>query len=611
MKVLHSFTARILAIMVALLLLFCAVSTLAWYRSFTREAVETAQAHLDTVIETLNETFEESLREIDYTTAFISNKVRSTQNNCVVQFLTAQESNAQIASLQQARSYLFNRCNFKAYLNGVSIYGFDGRICTYGITTPYDEVSQTEWFSQIQSGQADVVYLTPHAYTSKQPSPKSSYVFSIVRPVLNNGTIIGVIKADVKSSLLETIFDIQEMQGYALYVFDRDTGEAVYVPEGADTLPLTRFQDSVPRGHGSYTDQIGGADCLVVYTTSEITPWQIVGVVRQNTVISGFLQVRNRMLLIVLLCAALFAVIAFALAHYLTKDLRRLTRAVEQTGDEALELPIRITRQDEVGILYQRICAMLARIRTLITNIRCAEAEKRTSEIAMLSMQINPHFLYNTFETMRGIALSEHNEKVADIVKNISEFMRYNMYGADGSTSLQMELQHVTNYIRIMDYRFDDKIRLTMEIPEQMRALSMPKFTLQPIVENAVLHGFTEKRADCEICISGQVQDGAARLRIVDNGCGIAADALEKINADLKEPFQPGQPRNGRVSIGIYNVNSRLKLNYGDKYGVRIFSEVGVGTTAEIEFPAVMQKPGADSALRLRMKKAEQEDADS
>ena len=236
---------------------------------------------------------------------------------------------------------------------------------------------------------------------------------------------------------------------------------------------------------------------------------------------------------------------------------------------------------------------------------------QKEAQLEVLQQQINPHFLYNTFETMRGIALSEHNEKVADIVKNISEFMRYNMYGSDGSTSLQMELQHVTNYIRIMDYRFDDKIRLTMEIPEQMRALSMPKFTLQPIVENAVLHGFTEKRADCEICISGQVQDGAARLRIVDNGCGIAADALEKINADLKEPFQPGQPRNGRVSIGIYNVNSRLKLNYGDKYGVRIFSEVGVGTTAEIEFPAVMQKPGADSALRLRMKKAEQEDADS
>ena len=298
---------------------------------------------------------------------------------------------------------------------------------------------------------------------------------------------------------------------------------------------------------------------------------------------------------------------ARSLLHYLYQIIDQ----VKKVKDGNFEIQIAESSQDEIGELAENINKMLRKIQTLIDEVYKSKLDKKSLELDLLQSKINPHFLYNTFETMRGIALSEHNEKVADIVKNISEFMRYNMYGADGSTSLQMELQHVTNYIRIMDYRFDDKIRLTMEIPEQMRALSMPKFTLQPIVENAVLHGFTEKRADCEICISGQVQDGAARLRIVDNGCGIAADALEKINADLKEPFQPGQPRNGRVSIGIYNVNSRLKLNYGDKYGVRIFSEVGVGTTAEIEFPAVMQKPGADSALRLRMKKAEQEDADS
>ena len=131
-----------------------------------------------------------------------------------------------------------------------------------------------------------------------------------------------------------------------------------------------------------------------------------------------------------------------------------------------------------------------------------------------------------------------------------------------------------------------------------------PASAIKEMVENSIDAGATR--------ITVEIQHGGMSLiRVTDNGCGIAADALEKINADLKEPFQPGQPRNGRVSIGIYNVNSRLKLNYGDKYGVRIFSEVGVGTTAEIEFPAVMQKPGADSALRLRMKKAEQEDADS
>ena len=131
-----------------------------------------------------------------------------------------------------------------------------------------------------------------------------------------------------------------------------------------------------------------------------------------------------------------------------------------------------------------------------------------------------------------------------------------------------------------------------------------PVSVVKELVENAIDAGASAVVVEIQ-------RGGMGLIRVTDNGCGIAADALEKINADLKEPFQHGQPRNGRVSIGIYNVNSRLKLNYGDKYGVRIFSEVGVGTTAEIEFPAVMQKPGADSALRLRMKKAEQEDADS
>lgn len=574
MKVLHSFTARILAIMVALLLLFCAVSTLAWYRSFTREAVETAQAHLDTVIETLNETFEESLREIDYTTAFISNKVRSTQNNCVVQFLTAQESNAQIASLQQARSYLFNRCNFKAYLNGVSIYGFDGRICTYGITTPYDEVSQTEWFSQIQSGQADIVYLTPHAYTSKQPSPKSSYVFSIVRPVLNNGTIIGVIKADVKSSLLETIFDIQEMQGYALYVFDRDTGEAVYVPEGADTLPLTRFQDSVPRGHGSYTDQIGGADCLVVYTTSEITPWQIVGVVRQNTVISGFLQVRNRMLLIVLLCAALFAVIAFALAHYLTKDLRRLTRAVEQTGDEALELPIRITRQDEVGILYQRICAMLARIRTLITNIRCAEAEKRTSEIAMLSMQINPHFLYNTLSMMNWMAIRSGQMEISKVTLALSTFYRTALSKGEDMVTVETCIRNMEAYLEIQLTMHDHNFTVEWETDPDIKNEKMPKLLLQPVVENAIEHGIDEKEeGDKKLFLSFKGQGDDVEIIVRDNGTG-----MEQEKAETLVTYQA-------KGYGLKNVNDRIRLLYGESYGIQIYSAPGEGTTVIMRFP--------------------------
>lgn len=578
MKVLRSFTARILAIMVALLLLFCAVSTLAWYQSFTREAIETAQTHLDTVIETLNETFEESLREIDYTTAFISNKVRSTQNDCIVQFLTAQESNAQISSLQQARSYLFSRCNFKAYLNGVSIYGFDGRSCTYGITTPYDEVSQTEWFSQIQSGQAEVIYLTPRAYTSKQPSPKSSYVFSIVRPVLHNGTIVGVIKADVKSSLLETVFDIQEMQGYALYVFDRDTGEAVYVPEGVDTFPLTRFQDSVPRGHGSYTDKIGGADCLVVYTTSEAAPWQIVGVVRQNTVISGFLQVRNRMLLLVLICTALFAVIAFVLSHYLTKDLRKLTHAVEQISDETLELPIHITRQDEVGILYQRICAMLVRLRTLIANIRRAEAEKRASEITMLSMQINPHFLYNTLHTIKVLSIMQGVENIQTVTDALSRMMHLNL-DARKLICVTEEETYLQDYLQIQQYRYAGKFTSSISIEAAAKTRFLPKLLVQPIVENALQHGIAKTQSIGIIQIRIFLERKRLHILVRNSGPSFPPGLLN------------GQNYCGGASkhIGLQNVDRRLHLLFGDAAEMRIFSSEQLLTSVELILPEITE----------------------
>ena len=392
MKIIHSFTMRVLMIMVSLLLLFCAVSTIAWYRSFTQEAVETAEEHMDTVIETLNEMFDEKLREIDYTTAFISNKVRTTQNDSIIQFLTASEPNMQVASRQSAQNYLFNRCNFKAYLNGMAIYGLDGRTCTYGITTPYDEVADTEWFESIKNGEKDVVYLTPRAYTEKQPSPKNSYVFSIVRPVFYGSRIVGVIKADIKSSLLETIFDIREMKGYSLYVFDRDTKETVYSPEETNFLNVSDFCDSIPEGDGTFTKRQGGVTWLVVYTTSEVAPWQIVGVVQQSTVLAGFLQVRNQMTVMVILFVIVFALIAFVVSYYLTKDLRKLTGAVEKIGDDCLELPISIKRRDEVGILYQQIRTMLERIRDLITNIRKVEEEKRCISI-LIHEKVNLIFI--------------------------------------------------------------------------------------------------------------------------------------------------------------------------------------------------------------------------
>ena len=472
-------------------------------------------------------------------------------------------------------------------------------------------LEQESWYQDALARQgAYVIFLDRHG-------GEENTTIGIARSIVNiyDRQSYGVALVEIPYSILaETIYGgngKSNLQQGAIFIGD-EQGNRIYATQSDDPYRDMGADEIPPAGTAqTRVFTADGEEIIRITCVSAKTGWRYDYVCEMKYLMRDMAQLQSIMTVLVLcvLLAAVCFLIVFS--HRTFRPLGELVSAMQQVKEGRYAVKVETESNDEFRYLGQTFNDMASSIEELIQKVYSAQLMQKEAQLEVLQQQINPHFLYNTFETMRGIALSEHNEKVADIVKNISEFMRYNMYGADGSTSLQMELQHVTNYIRIMDYRFDDKIRLTMEIPEQMRALSMPKFTLQPIVENAVLHGFTEKRADCEICISGQVQDGAARLRIVDNGCGIAADALEKINADLKEPFQPGQPRNGRVSIGIYNVNSRLKLNYGDKYGVRIFSEVGVGTTAEIEFPAVMQKPGADSALRLRMKKAEQEDADS
>lgn len=574
MKVFHSFTAQILVIMLTILLFFCAVNTFAWYRSFTREAIETAQAHLNSVIETLSETFDQNLREIDYTTAFISNKVHSEQNDCIVQYLTAQEANKQFSSFQQVRNYLFNRCNFKAYLSGISIYGFDGRVCTFGITTPYDEVSQTEWFSQIQSGKADVVYLTPHAYTSRRPAPHSSYVFSIVRPVFNNGTIIGVIKADVKSSLLETVFDIQEMQGYELYVFDENSGEAVYVPPKSDKLVLDHFQATIPQGHGSYIDKIGGVDCLVVYMTSGVTPWQIVGVVNQRTVISGFLKVRNRMLLLVGICTVLFVAIAFALSYYMTKDLRNLTQAVEQISDEKLELTIKISKKDEVGKLYQRISEMLIRLHTLIINIRKAEEEKRRSEISMLSLQINPHFLYNTLHTIKVLSIMQGIENIQTVTDALSRMVHLNL-DTRKFISVAEEESYLQDYLQIQKYRYAGKFSYSISIEDESRNCFMPKLLVQPIIENALQHGIAKSKTVGILQVRIFLEQEKLHILVKNSGPAFSPDLLNN------QKYCGGSSKH----IGLQNITRRLQLLFGDAAEVRILSGEQLMTSVELILP--------------------------
>ncbi len=479
MNIFKSFSRKTLTITLTLFLLFCSVSTYSWYYNFTKEAEKTAKENIGVLISTLNSTFESNLREIDYTTALISNKVRTSQNRSLIQYLTLSNTQTMemVTALQEAQSYLLSRCNFKSYLNGLAVYGLDGRTCTYGVTTPYREVYIKDWFQQIKDGEHDVLYLAPHSYTETEHAPLSGRVFSIVRPVMNNEEIIGVIKADIKISLLDTIFDIQPLSGYMLYIVESNSGELIYAPEDSSNVDVTELHRQMQsEKQGSMTTEIAGDDYLVVFSASEVTPWTLIGIVEQNNVISGFVEVRQEMLILTMVCIVLFVAFMGVVVRLITRDLRKLTSAVSSINDENISIDVNIRSQDEVGTLYQQICAMLNRIRNLVADIRRTEGEKREAEIKMLSLQINPHFLYNTLHTIKVLSLMQGTENITTVTDALSNILHLNL-----DTRKFISMPEETDYLR------DYLSMVHMVLMLIMLLMNLPKH--RAVITGTIAHG--------------------------------------------------------------------------------------------------------------------------
>lgn len=579
MKLFQSFSAKLFAIMLGLFLLFCAISTFSWYISFTQEAAETAEENIGAVINSLQTNFEANLRDIDYVTALVSNKVHTSSNDCLIRYLTTADSQTAdlVVDLQESQKYLNNRCSFKTYLNGLAVYGLDGRSCSYGITTPYAEVANQDWYGQIIQGEASVVYVPPHDYTQSQPSPMGSQVFSIVRPVFqNNGRIIGLVKADIKCKLLDTIFDIHSISDYELYVIDNNTAELIYAPEEMAAFSVPHISENITAANGSFHDTINGAEYLAVYVQSSVTPWTVVGIVEQNTIISGFIQVRKQMLITVSICILLFIFSAAHVTRFLTRDLRLLTNAVTQVDDENLNFHLKIKSRDEIGTLYAQIGFMLGRIRDLISDIRRKEAEKRQAEIQMLSMQINPHFMYNTLHTIKVLASMQGVQNIATVSDALSNMLHLNLDSRE-FISVDEEQSYLLDYIHIQEYRYVGKFTYHVSVEDSVRGYMIPKLLIQPVVENALKHGISAATKEEVLYIHIFDDDGKLKISVKNSGEPFKDSLLDGTHYQSKNSSR----------IGLSNIIRRLNLLFGEEGALRIYSDAGLFTTVEISLPLI------------------------
>ena len=286
---------------------------------------------------------------------------------------------------------------------------------------------------------------------------------------------------------------------------------------------------------------------------------------------------------------AIAIVLAFILSYifsrYIFKPINQLVGYTHSIREGDFEHTIQVEGPEEILLLSDAMNAMTRELRRMIQRNYILTIQQKEARLSALQAQINPHFLYNTLNTISMSAELSDLHEIARATQSLSDMFRYNIQNTKDLVSIKKELEHVHNYIRIQNLRYDNMIQCHVDIEPELLQTRIIKFVLQPLVENSVIHGMSGEKPENHIYISASEDGGDIILTVCDNGHGIDEDKLRSINETLSQDdwsISGESQRSSAMGIGLLNVHDRLRLYYGEEYGIWIESIVDVGTQVHI-----------------------------
>ncbi len=284
--------------------------------------------------------------------------------------------------------------------------------------------------------------------------------------------------------------------------------------------------------------------------------------------------------------------ITYMISQSITSPVRELSRVTARVAGGDMSVRANLDTGAELGVLSRSLDEMIERINTLISQVRAEQENLRVAELELLQAQINPHFLYNTLDTIIWLAEAGDQSKVVSMVGSLSDFFRASLGQGRDIVTIGDEIRHVSSYLEIQQVRYQDILTYSIDVPEEIYISSIPKITIQPLVENALYHGIKNKRGGGCITITGKVESKCIYLYIEDNGIGMTEERLEQINRKInagektENEADAGGNREEAEIFGLYNVNERIRLKFGSRYGIHIDSEFNKGTVVTVLLPA-------------------------
>lgn len=286
----------------------------------------------------------------------------------------------------------------------------------------------------------------------------------------------------------------------------------------------------------------------------------------------------------IILCLTLF--LSYQIPYSITSPIRKLNEVTRQVAEGNLEVRSDVQTGDEVGVLSDSLNTMIDKINELLDQVTKEQVRLRKAEFELLQSQINPHFLYNTLDAIIWLAEAGEQKKVVSMVRSLSEFFRTSLNRGKEIILVKEELQHVRSYLEIQQVRYQDILQYEIDVPEELGKYLIPKITIQPLVENALYHGIKNKRGSGKIYIRGRKEENNLIIEIEDDGIGISKERLWQVREGIQKKILTGKD-----IYGLYNVHERIRLNFGEEYGIDIQSIYGEGTLVRVLLPCQEEIP--------------------
>lgn len=573
---------------------FVVISLLSYYGSLGAVKKE-FQSSSALILNNLSFNIDQYLQGVENATLFAY--LDKELQNALDQLIKQPDSYNKLNNQQIIENFIGHLEASVKHINGVQLFTGD-RVYYTGV---YDLVGadyaynyrEADWYRKTLDSPGGKMLFGTHKPFQRKFSNDLVLSFARVVNHLKDGHFLGIVLVDIRLDSIKEILDLSESDKRNFIITDAQ-GRIIYASQ-SDQLKPTSLLGMKPEAlnqvlhtsKGQLFTSFAGENVYVDYLTSGYSGWKVIQYMNESDMIRDAVKLKHLFLALAVGSVGVAVVFMIFISMRVSRPIIDLSRKMKLVGQGNFEVDLVTRRSNELGILYAGLRKMITDLELYIERASTAGLKQKEAQYGALKSQINPHFLSNTLESIQMQAVLSDQREIGEMIGVLGRLFKIHTRTGTAVVPLSQELNHIRLYLKLQQMRFGDKIQYREQVEEDCLSLYVVHFLLQPIVENAVIYGMEQQAKPGTILVKAFTKSDRLWIIVEDNGKGMAPDVLEDVRSRLiREDTEPTSEH-----IGLSNVHDRIRLYFGEQYGITIDSRLGEGTRVTVCLPISPNEP--------------------